>query len=172
MTIAFFHRDGYMPFSKQSSKIRHKGSTIEGSQILIISVEISSQPWAFLLSGDRISLRTFSPCKSPSIKDIERQARGEGDAKRFVFGPGERRQTTSGICCTLVNFETGFAKFLADDFKDESNSPLISGKERYCAVDKKCTKYPLQPHWTRRRRSFVRKIEFVRFYALCCTFCK
>ena len=49
-----------MPVSKQSSKIRHKGSTIEKSQILIIAIEISTQPWAFLLSRDRISLRTFS----------------------------------------------------------------------------------------------------------------
>ena len=49
-----------MPVSKQSSEIVHKGLTIERSQILIIAIEISSQPWAFLLSRDRISLRSFS----------------------------------------------------------------------------------------------------------------
>eukprot|EP00795_Rhopilema_esculentum_P010448 gene10448-19156_t len=58
----------------------------------------------------------FDAYKSPSIEDIESQARGGSDVRRFFFVPVE-------------------------DFKDESYGPLFSEKELFCAVDNECTKF-------------------------------
>ena len=95
---------------------------------------------AMRMAVERVDL-VFDTYQSPSIKDIERQARGESSARRFVFGPIQKTPKDFRNLLRSGEFKAGFTKFLADDFKDESHAPLISGKELYCAVDNKCTKY-------------------------------
>ncbi len=92
------------------------------------------------MADKRVDL-VFDTYISPSIKDIEGQARGESSLKRFVFSPGQKTPKDFRTLLPSGEFKTGFTKFLADDFKDESHAALISGKELYCAVDNQCTKY-------------------------------
>ena len=70
------------------------------------------------MADKRVDL-VFDTYKSPSIKDIERQARGESSVKRFVFGPGQKTPKDFRTLLHSGEFKTGFTKSLADDFKDK-----------------------------------------------------
>eukprot|EP00794_Sanderia_malayensis_P003985 gene3985-4535_t len=87
------------------------------------------------MAAKRVDL-VLDTYNSPSIKDIECQARGEGSARQFLLGPGQKTSKHLSTLLRSGEFKTGFTKFLVANFKDESHGPLISWKELYCAVDK------------------------------------
>ena len=75
---------------------------------------------------------------SPSIKDVERSARGEANARSFFFGPAQTTPNDFKNLLKLSTFKVGIAQFLFEDLANQDNADLIGNKTIYCAVNHKC----------------------------------
>ena len=85
--IDFFHESGNRAVSIQFLTIIDRGLCIALSQMLVILTEISSWPWALLISTDLIIFRMSSSVKLITDKlDVELRFNKLGNELLFVIG--------------------------------------------------------------------------------------
>ena len=81
----------------------------------------------------------FDTYVSPSIKDVERSARGESNARNFSFGPAQTTPRDFKNLLKLSTFKVAMALFLLEDMSSQENADILSNNTIYCSVNHGCS---------------------------------